>query len=127
MCDLGLARFVHSFGTDFLCVPFASLRLCGEELDLEISMDAPGPENAVGIERTLEFLVDGEQPRRELLDAVALVATPEQGSVSAGLVRGLECRRRIEVCGNPPQAAVPFHHLLAQTERGGGSFNRETP
>jgi hypothetical protein len=36
------------------------LRLCGEELELEISMDASGTEDAMGIERTLQLLVDGE-------------------------------------------------------------------
>ena len=34
----------------FLSVSSAPPRLCGEELELEISMDASGAEDAVGIE-----------------------------------------------------------------------------
>jgi len=43
----------------FLRVSSASLRLCGEDLELEVSMDAARAEDAVGIEGALQFLVDG--------------------------------------------------------------------
>ena len=87
---LRLGMLVHPFVSDFLCVPFASLRLCGEGLELEVSMNAAGAEDAVGIEGAFEFFVDGEQAGGELLDAVAVVAAAEQGRVSTSLVRDLE-------------------------------------
>ncbi len=45
----GLHR--HEFASH--CVSSAPLRLCGEEVELEIGMDASGAEDAVGIECTL--------------------------------------------------------------------------
>ena len=83
-------------------------------------MDAARAEDAVGIECALQLLVHGKQPRRELLDAVTIVAAAEQGRMAACLVRQIESLRRIEI-RRRIQRRLPFHSISCAPRSSGAA------
>src|SRR5581483_1767849 len=106
-----------------------SLRLyvCVVEACSKIGMDAPGAEDAFGIERVLELLVHDEQRRRQALDAGGFVRAAEKRGMAAGLRRRFVRAGGLDAAGNPAQGAVPLEKRRADTERRARGLDREAP